>query len=103
MSDPLVFTFRVVDADRLVQMDASRTVDVPATVRMAREIAAFHGEAARLPVLLDVRQLQGRLSSARASCRSTGSTAAYRSPRSRTAAKRSSGWPSPRTDLLELT
>jgi hypothetical protein len=56
------FNYRVVDAGRFVQVDASGKVDVPATVRMAQEIAAFHGEAAHLPVLLDVRQLQGRLS-----------------------------------------
>jgi hypothetical protein len=54
--------FHTVDAHHLLRVDATGKIDLPATVRMAREIAAFGGEAAHLPVLLDVRALQGRLS-----------------------------------------
>ena len=54
--------FHHIEADRLVRVDASGRVDLAASLKMAREIAAFRDTgAAQLPVLLDARSLQGRL------------------------------------------
>lgn len=51
--------FQVLDAEKLLRVDAEGKVNVAATLRVAKEIAAFD---APHPVLVDVRRLQGRLS-----------------------------------------
>lgn len=62
MKDKIDLHFHHIEADRLVRVDASGRVDLAASLKMAREIAAFHDSGAtHLPVLLDARSLQGRL------------------------------------------
>jgi hypothetical protein len=52
-------SFRVVDADDVLRIDAEGKVDLAASVAAARAISGY-GSA--LPVLFDARRLQGRLS-----------------------------------------
>jgi len=62
MKETINLHFHHIEADRLIRVDASGRVDLAASLKMAREIAAFHdADAAQLPVLLDARSLQGRL------------------------------------------
>jgi hypothetical protein len=50
--------FQVVDVERLLRADAEGRIDMAASLRIAREIAAFDSPH---PVLLDARKLHGRL------------------------------------------
>lgn len=50
--------FQVVEAGQLLRADAEGRIDMAASLRMAKQIAAFDSPH---PILLDVRKLQGRL------------------------------------------